>query len=88
MAEAEENIIDDDEQGDKVEEVTSTLTSVLPEVDPDFLHTKAAQLVNAGPNAVDQWVEKSLRRKCAGLPTRAEYDERVKVTFFKSSVEA
>ena len=61
-----------------VDNILMELVNVLPGVDPEYLQQKATVFV-ARPEAMNEWVLGVLEDNCAGLPTRQDYEDRVRV---------
>jgi hypothetical protein len=76
MACANANAADIDE--DKVERQLGHLVSVFPETDPEFLHRKVIEFADKEAEFA-AWIDATLEKGVDDLPTRKDYEKRLKV---------
>jgi hypothetical protein len=69
---------DDHHVEDKVERQLSHLLSVFPNTDPEFLHNKVLEFTDK-EEEMARWIDETLENKAVGLPTRKDYEKRLKV---------
>ena len=63
---------------DEVQRKLSHLVSVFPNTDPEFLHEKVLEFADK-EDQMARWIDETLENKADGLPTRKDYEKRVKV---------
>ena len=68
----------DDHVEDEVQKKLSHLVSVFPNTDPEFLHGKIQEFADKDEDMA-RWIDETLENKASGLPTRKDYEKRVKV---------
>jgi len=68
----------EDHVEDEVQRKLSHLVSVFPNTDPEFLNEKVLEFADKEEEMV-RWIDETLENKAAGLPTRKDYEKRVKV---------
>ena len=69
---------EDHEVEDEAQRKLSHLVSVFPNTDPEFLHEKVLEFADK-EDQMARWIDETLENKADGLPTRKDYEKRVKV---------
>ena len=77
-AEAAANADPEDQVEEEVQKKLGHLVNVFPETDPEFLHAKIQEFVEKKEDMTD-WINETLENKASGLPSRKDYETRVKV---------
>ena len=63
---------------DQVEKQLGHLVIVFPETDPEYLHRKVLEFVGKDAEFA-RWIDETLESGVADLPTRKDYESRLKV---------
>jgi len=81
-AEAAPTADPEDQVEDEVQKKLSHLVSVFPNTDPEFLHGKIQEFADKDDEMV-RWIDETLENKASGLPTRKDYEKRVKASLVR-----
>ena len=65
------------QEEDDIEERVEMVRAMLPTVDPEFIHTEVTRLIQDDV-ALTRWIDQAFETKGQGLPTKADYERRLK----------